>query len=825
MPRLTQAGIQTLAGKNFTTHTRVYVDGILQMDTSTGSVAAPVLGYQINRSRKLGAAQLTLKVANPEGGYSYRKQADPIFGYGNKIRVQEGLTVNGSIEWFTRFTGVIVSQVASNMGGRPSLTVNAMDNMKLLLDYLPDELYYCPTIVKVTGEVLTPVSGGSVGPEGDFMHYKGKIDNLPWVDIPYPVFYKSGTKIKENYEVDLINGEVYFGEKMWSPQWMQATKSTNIKYTVPALLQPNPLVRRSFTLVRYGAGGGIYDQQVFQNSELPAGITAVCSGYTVTFSQDPFSDLVSGSNWEYTNKQIFVTTGSANQVTADYWYYDGQTNLGESVIRDLAFRAGFKPEQIILEDTGVSLEPLRLTNLTIQSGFHALQKIKQQLSPNYIITCDCEGNLRGYFASQMAAADYEMELIKRIEAPVSEENLYTTVVAHGIDLNPNDLGKTAVAENLGPNFSGNTIAIFNKNVDDQVTWRWRQVNNDTPPEFPIDLLKITLAEAKKIEEISILVGNFDGGTIQQSISVQVSEDGSNWFYIDQSSRGITGASSQWVSVKGGELKNRKIKCIKIIAESGFNWIETHTYSESGGWFLNPKISVHTDNYYNWFFAIKEIQVWEENTIAVTSSLANCIGIGDGVNKFFTIPNTPIVASSEIIYVEGQRLGPDKYTLDYATGQIRFEQPPLGLITANYAVTAKNQASSQTNSDLRYLNNITIISPPGSVVFTGGEIAVNSPQYKLLKRVGLKKNALKTDNYLNSFADTKLRGEEMLQEIARLEETLDVDVVYRPDVDICQTVSIFDAMLGIAECYFIEEITESKQGYKPSLNIKVSNYSA
>lgn len=824
MARLSQAGEQMLAGKNFVTHTRVYINDSLRMDTSAGAAECPVIGYQINRSRKLGAARLTLNISNPDGRYSYRRQDEPIFGYGNKIKVQEGLAVNDSVEWFTRFTGVIVSQTASNQSGKPSLIVNAMDNMKLLLDYLPDDVYYRPDVVKVTGEVLTPVSGGAVGPEGDFMHYKGNASHLPWVDIPYPIFYKDGVKIKENYEVDLINGEVYFGEKMWNPQWMTATKVTNLKYAVPAFMQPNPLVRRSFKLVRYGASGGVYDEQVFQDSEIPGNITVTCSGYEVDFSRDPFFDLGSGSNWEYVDKQIHVTTGSANQVTADYWYYDGNTNLAETVIKDLALKAGFKAEQVILEDTHVSLEPLRFTNLTIGSGFDALQKIKQQLSPNYIITCDCEGNLRGYFAAQMAAGDYGLELIKRIEAPVSEENIYTEVVAHGVDLNPNDLGKTASAENVGPNFSGSTAAVFNKNVDDQVTWRWRQMNNDTPPEFPIDLLKITLAEAKKIEEISVLTGNYDGGTIQQSISVQVSEDGQNWFYIDQSSRGISGSSSQWVSVKGGELENRSIRYIKIIAEAGFNWIETHTYSSSGGWFLNPKVSVHTDNYYNWFFAIKEVQIWEDNTISVTTSLGNCIGCGDGIQKSFNLPNIPVSSGSEIIYVEGRQVAPGGYTINYATGEVVFLYPPTGLVTADYAVATKLKAVSQSTPSQNYSNNVTVINPPGTVAFTGGAIETDSALYKLLKKVGLKKNALKPDNYLNSFADVKQRGEEMLQEIARLEETLDVDVVYRPDVDICQTITIYDGTLGISECYFIEEITESKQGYKPSLNIKVSNYS-
>jgi hypothetical protein len=53
----------------------------------------------------------------------------------------------------------------------------------------------------------------------------------------------------------------------------------------------------------------------------------------------------------------------------------------------------------------------------------------------------------------------------------------------------------------------------------------------------------------------------------------------------------------------------------------------------------------------------------------------------------------------------------------------------------------------------------------------------------------------------------------------------VDLVYRPDVDICQTVSVTDTLLGLEELYFIEDVTITKQSYRPSLSVKLSNYSA
>lgn len=829
-PKLTLAGEQALEGKNFVSHTRVYINGALQIDTSTGSINAPVLGYQINRSRKLGAAKLVLNVANPDGRYSYKKQADPIFGYGNKIRIQEGLTANGSIEWFTRFTGIIVSQVASNIGGKPSLRVYAMDNMKLLMDFVPDDLYYRPTAIKRTGEVLTAVANGG------FQHYRGNQNNLPWVDIPYPVFYKNGVKIKENYEIDLINGEVYFGEKMWEPQWIDATKVTDQKYTVAALLKTNTLVRRSFKLVKYSSNGSNYEEQVFAHSELPKDVGVSLAGYELNFTKDPFYDLISGDNWHYIDKKITVTTEAANQVTSDYWYYDGNSNLAKEVIKDLALRAGFKPEQIILEQGifDISLKPMHFTNLTVKNGFEILQKIKQQLSPNYILTCDTEGNLVGYVGKAMVTGEYNLDLVKKIDAPVSEEGLYSVVVAHGVDLNPDDLGKAATAVRLATadsvlSITGDPSCIFNKNTDDQITWNWVKKNDETPPTFPIDLLQITLKEAKKLEEINILVGDFKGGTIQQSLSVQVSENGSDWFYVDRSSRGVHGASSQWVTVKGGELDNRKIIGIKICIEDAFSWVETHTYSRRSG-FLNLSVKVNTDNYYHWFAAIKEIQILEENTIPVTTSLGNCIGIGNGVSKEFYIPNTPLVSAPDtpIIYVEGRKTDPAEYTVNTAIGKVTFVTAPTGLVTADYRINSKKaQPLTQASITQRYGNNIAVkntYDPLYNIEFTGGNITVNSPEYKLLKKIGLKKITLRPDNYLNSYNDAKKRGQEMLQEISRLEDTLEVEVIYRPDIDICQTVDIVDNVLGISAPYFIEEITESKQGYKPSLKIKVSNYS-
>jgi hypothetical protein len=334
-------------------------------------------------------------------------------------------------------------------------------------------------------------------------------------------------------------------------------------------------------------------------------------------------------------------------------------------------------------------------------------------------------------------------------------------------------------------------------------------------------MTISLAEAKKVEEISIVVGDYNKGTIQQSISVQVTVDGTNWFYIDRSSRGLTGASSQWITVKGGELENRKIIGIKLIAEDAFSWTESHSYSEGG--FLGFGSHVETDNYYHWYVAIKEVQIWEENTIAVTSSICNCIGIGDGVKPDFYIPNKPIIKDSETIYQDGELVAPAMYALDPTTSKVHFLTAPQGIITADYSVIANQQPRSQSTNNDRFANNVTVINPTDTVVFTGGS-DLSAANKKLLQKIGLKKNALKADNYLNSYRDVKRRGEEMLGEISRLQETLDMDVVYRPDIDICQTVGVFDSLLGITGCYFVEEITESKQGYKPSLNLKVSNYS-
>ncbi len=818
---LTKAGEQLLAGRNFATHTKVYVDDVLYVDTSTGRVDTPVISYQINRSRKLGAAKLSLNVANPGGVFSFKRKDDPVFGYGKRIKLQEGIPVGQTMEWFTRFTGIIVSQIPSNSGGKPSLTVNAMDNMKLMLDYLPDDLFYRPDIIAVKKEVLTEVPGGNS------MHYRGSQKHLPWVDIPYPIFYKAGVKIKDNYEVDLINGEVYFGEKMCgsgtgSHQTYEAVMANDTKYTISVPIRPGFNVYRSFTILLSNG------EQLFENNTLPADVTVIFNGNEIIFSKPPFYDLVQRPLVKYSQQKIYVKNEADCQVTADYWYYDSKTNFAENVIKDLALKAGFKEEQIRLEPTNVSLKPIRFTNLTVTSGFEALQKIKQQLSPNYIITCDTEGNLRGYYAGQKLIADYDLKLIKKIEAPVSAENLYSVVVAHGVDLNPNDLRDGATAKNLLAansviQVSGSADMVFNKKADDQISWHWVQKNNDTPPELPIDLLTISLKEAKKLEEINILVGDYNKGTIQQSISIQVSEDGENWFYVDRSSRGIAGASSQWVTVKGGELETRKIKGIKCIAEDAFSWTESHTYSKRSG-FLGLGTKVKTDNFYHWYCAIKEVQIWEENTIAVTNSINNCIGIGDGSQYTFYIPNTPVIAGTVTVYKDGVVMAPASYKVEAATGKVTFLVAPTGVITVDYTVATKQQPRTQSTNNDRFANNVTVVNPGLSVTFTGGAIDVASTNYRLLKKLGLRKNALKVDNYLNSFSDVKKRGTEMLQEISRLEETLALDVVYRPDVDICQTIGVTDPVLGIAGCFFIEELTESKQGYRPSLNVKVCNYS-
>ena len=862
MAKLSKDGEKILAGKNITTHTRVYVNDELQIDTSVGYIGSPIVAYRINRSRKLGAAKMQLNVSNPGGKYSFRRQDDPIFGYGNCIRVEEGLAVENQIEWFVRFTGIITSQVASNSGGKPSLQVEAMDRMKLLLDYLPDELIYRPEMVKVSGERLDAVGDS-------FQHYKSNSDQLPWADIPYPIFYKNDQKLKENYEIDLINGEVYFGEKMFTPKWTDLRPIDSVTYDAEVALQEDATIYRSFRLVRQDSLGNFRGEQEFTKVNLPAHMVYFISENRVVFNQDPFYDLSNGTDWAYADKELTITLNGSTVVTSDYWYYNDRTNLAENVICDLALRAGFKEDEIDLAPTNVSLKTLRFTNSTIKNGFEALQKIKQQLGPNYIITCDCNGILRGYYASQMATADYLLELIQKIDAPVSEESLFTGVVAHGVDLNPEDIAKTATAENIlqsrsitkevtsknggvwslsSTNYvfgvervventttikeetigsitaSGHPSCLLNKSVDDQMAWQWRQKNDDTPPTFPMDLVKITLQEPKEIEEISLLVGDYNGGTIEQTLSILVSENGDDWFYVDRNSRGVHGASSQWVTIKEGELLNRKIGHIKIRVESAFCWTESHTTSKQGGWALNPKVSVKTDNYYNWYVALKEVQIWEKKEIQLTSVLANYLGVGDGETQKFYLANKPFMRGSEKIYVDGVQLHFDAYQTNPETGEIHFFYPPTGLITSDYAIAIREKAVSQNSKNTQYESNISVINPPGTLLFTGGGVTKDSPEYRVLKKIGLKKVSLYPDNYLNTYPSLQQRGKEMLQEITRLEETLNIEAVYRPDIDICQTVHIMDSMLGIEGLFFIEEITEGKEGYLPGVNIRVSRYS-
>jgi len=80
MAVLTPAGNQALKQKNFVSHTRIYINDALHIDTSVNVIDTPVIGYQINRSRKLGAAKLTLNVANPGGIYSFKRQENRSWG-------------------------------------------------------------------------------------------------------------------------------------------------------------------------------------------------------------------------------------------------------------------------------------------------------------------------------------------------------------------------------------------------------------------------------------------------------------------------------------------------------------------------------------------------------------------------------------------------------------------------------------------------------------------------------------------------------------------------------------------------------------------------
>lgn len=574
----------------------------------------------------------------------------PLYYYGNRIVVEEGIVSDdgSEIEWFDAFNGFIDTVDPSQDGPDATIRCDALDWMYICLkDYI---------------EVPGPDDDGRI-----FEAEKIRADRIQLQPVPFPGHDDNDDGI---YEVPVLELE-------------DGTTEENSVFRVPIEYRGNGPIRGYLPKnppPRTGAGDKRGDFMYQPWAERPSptiwvdGKMLDKNAYQIDYQRGVvyFPEKKEDSN------------GKPLKVEATFYWYDLDTNLFEDVVGEIIARAmerfGFvKPRittstddyviwavpgdasapKIILERSNprVTVPPTSFFLDDKKTFFDALEEVLRYTSPDYILRATPEGNFVGEYLPQKEKPDYTLSLIESINAPISEQDIYTRCIARGVlpaVANVAIGGVKRVIEHLSPNysspnrFSANIMDLFDGDLNSNVGWHWISKGGgkghrvgDDGPELPLPLFTIELRQAIYLGGINVLggdgigiynapIGWFDKGARNiQGIGfrIEVSSDNVNYYSLTtQDTHEV--ASAQWAFIDKDDfhedVKNMKVKYIRFIATSVMGPFD---YG-----------SAQFDVVWNW--ALREVQIYPDEVFMVEVSLRELVESNQSGDSSVVFPEIP-----------------------------------------------------------------------------------------------------------------------------------------------------------------------------------------
>ena len=463
-----------------------------------------------------------------------------------------------------------------------------------------------------------------------------------------------------------------------------------------------------------------------------------------------------------------------------------------------------------LQKTDVTLTEGYVNYKTVENGFDAIQEILEKVAPNYLVRCNEQGILEGEYETQRIVQikllpndgsengvwswsdsfykeDYMLKLKKSLKTIISDEDVYTAVISLGEDADPPNLSLDAsIVNNVSwGSIDGNINNLIDYDINTNVSWH----TTSAQPTAGSVVCTITLDKEQKWERVDILTGTYNNNTIQERFYIEVGDSGGAWWRPSQNKEVRTAASGAWASWENNYDEERKIKYVRVKLIETWHWSVT-TSTTKTNWLGKSSTEVTTIDH--WAFALAEIQIWGKIDLIGKITLDNCIMVGDNIKTTCYIPNVPYKVkdytlatfgwieksvsdvklfknSLENMLTEGV-----DYTLNAATGLVTFL---TGHIPIAKDIICGNWILDELN--------------PGETTFLA-----SFEDKDLLQRIGLREYKDEKDVGLTTHLETINRADNILPEVSRLVYPAEIEVVYRPDVKIGQTVLIKEADLGV-----------------------------
>jgi hypothetical protein len=554
-----------------------------------------------------------------------KKVYSPLFYYGNRIEVYEAIASSDQsyIEWNRIFSGFIDSVAPSQIGGELTLSCEALDNMKICLN----EYIEKPDISVGEDElaIFEPVK------------HHAKID---LVMVPYPGHDDDGDG---QIEVPVEQSEV---GSVWRVP-LQYRNNGPIRGYESDIFEGSPLHDTR----------GDFMYQPWADRPRPIILVENDSGQMVR-QDNCVIDYQRGA--VYFNEILRKPNGQYRKVQADFYWYDLDTNLFEDVAGEIIAKAiekfGYEkpqiaqstedyviwtakshPMRIVLERScpRATVPPIGYKLDDRKTYFDALTEIRKYITPDYLLRATPNGDFVGEHLPQKADADYRLTLVSEMKIPISEEGVYTRCIARGIRSNVKNIASTATIQLYYPGaakeYGKGKKALVDGNLSSNCGWRW---NKKSPAQYyPAEMIRLTFKEPILLGAINVLIG--DGlpppsgvrtvGKVNVDnigFDIEVSQDGRGWYNL--TNQNYVGSTAQWIRIDKSDFDARiasaKIKYIRFLMTStdNFKW-GTTAPSFLGLW---------EEAYDVWVWAIREIQIYSDETIRAEVTVRDLADVGD-----------------------------------------------------------------------------------------------------------------------------------------------------------------------------------------------------
>jgi hypothetical protein len=151
-----------------------------------------------------------------------------------------------------------------------------------------------------------------------------------------------------------------------------------------------------------------------------------------------------GQVWylDYSNVQTTLTSGDFTIGGGGTFNYldkrNGRIILTSAISTSSSVTCDSNYSFKTLQATGIEINYIRFKPRELNNAFEAINKLRNYLSPNYIIRTQGDKRIWSSYLSQKSTADYDLELIRNINY-LEDEDLYTRVIFYGKNKNPTNI--------------------------------------------------------------------------------------------------------------------------------------------------------------------------------------------------------------------------------------------------------------------------------------------------------------------------------------------------------------------------------------------------